>query len=90
MSYKLHQAGEKRTYTADFSGTLAGDTIQSVSWSLAPALPGQELLSSGTTLERSCLVCGLTAGLIYTLTCTATGAQGGIIVETFTLRCPRP
>lgn len=90
MSYHLHQAGERLDYTVDFTKWLDGDTVNTASWSLVPTLPGQALSESGSAEVRSCMVSGLTGGLIYVLTCTATSGQGRIRSKSFTLRCPRP
>lgn len=91
MSYHLHKPGETLDYSVDWQSLLedANDTVASADWSLAPALPGQVLSASGTDFVRSCKVSGLTAGLIYQLTCRATSAQGRIAERGFTLRCPR-
>lgn len=92
MSYHLHKPGETLDYSVDWQSLLeaANDTVSTVDWALAPALPGQVLSASGDGFSRSCKVSGLTAGLIYTLTCTATSAQGRIVSRGFAIRCPKP
>lgn len=86
-AYRLHIVGEVETYSIDWDDDWlpSGDTLQSATWTISPSGPTITDLGEASNVA-SVRVEGVTAGVLYRLTCSMVSTGGETGKQRFAIR----